>query len=280
MRRDGGAICLPRKAECPHTHLYFLHRLLQPKEVISTRNWPGTAGLKHEAHAAKRALGGWLATPSRGARHGRWAREVFKYIHLKCINTKWVLRTKRLTERYEVAPCRLTEKLQRDRRTKVRGAVQEAESASWRTMGAGKPALSFYSKAKQAIEKEPLYENSKGSGLLCEASCGMLRTRLLRATYTPNLDMTCPLCTLEEESIEHIVLRCPALKPQVSATSSAAATPPEQRQTLLAMALGFRESQEQPQRETVEATKRRLEHWWCTNYLQDRTGPAANTPNQ
>ncbi|KAH7932036.1 hypothetical protein HPB52_024979 [Rhipicephalus sanguineus] len=130
---------------------------------------------------------------------GRWAREVFKYIHLKCINTKWVLRTKRLAERYEVAPCRLTEKPQRDRRTKVREAVQEAESASWRTMAAGKPALSFYSKAKQAIEKEPLYENSKGSGLLCEARCGMLRTRLLRATYTPNLDTTCPLCTLEEE---------------------------------------------------------------------------------
>ncbi|KAH7985362.1 hypothetical protein HPB52_025694 [Rhipicephalus sanguineus] len=211
---------------------------------------------------------------------GRWAREVFKYIHLKCINTKWVLRTKRLAERYEVAPCRLTEKPQWDRRTKVREAVQEAESASWRTMVAGKPALSFYSKAKQAIEKEPLYENSKGSGLLCEARCGMLRTRLLRATYTPNLDTTCPLCTLEEESIEHIVLRCPALKPQVSATSSAAATPPEQRQKLLAMALGFRESQEQPQWETVEATKRRLEHWWCANYLQDRTGPAANTPNQ
>ncbi|XP_049271186.1 uncharacterized protein LOC125758238 [Rhipicephalus sanguineus] len=211
---------------------------------------------------------------------GRWAREVFKYIHLKCINTKWVLRTKRLAERYEVAPCRLTEKPQRDRRTKVREAVQEAESASWRTMAAGKPALSFYSKAKQAIEKEPLYENSKGSGLLCEARCGMLRTRLLRATYTPNLDTTCPLCTLEEESIEHIVLRCPALKPQVSATSSAPATPPEQRQKLLAMALGFRESQEQPQWETVEATKRRLEHWWCANYLQDRTGPAANAPNQ
>ncbi|KAH7972705.1 hypothetical protein HPB52_015745 [Rhipicephalus sanguineus] len=169
---------------------------------------------------------------------------------------EWVLRTKRLAERYEVAPCRLTEKPQRDRRTKVREAVQEAESASWRTMAAGKPALSFYSKAKQAIEKEPLYENTKGSGLLCDARCGMLRTRLLRATYTPNLDTTCPLCTLEEESIEHIVLRCPAWKPQVSATSSAAATPPEQRQKLLAMALGFRESQERPQWETVEATKR------------------------
>ncbi|KAH7976655.1 hypothetical protein HPB52_017512 [Rhipicephalus sanguineus] len=136
------------------------------------------------------------------------------------------------------------------------GSRQEAESASWRTMAAGKPGLSFYSKAKQAIEKEPLYENSKGSGLLCETRCGMLRTRLLRATYTPNLNTACPLCTLEEESIEHIVLRCPALKPQVSATSSAAATPPEQRQKLLAMALGFRESQERPQWETVASAKK------------------------
>ncbi|KAL3209071.1 hypothetical protein MRX96_038366 [Rhipicephalus microplus] len=84
----------------------------------------------------------------------------------------------------------------------------------------------------------------------------MLRIRLLRAMYTPNLETTCTLCTLEEGSIEHIVLCCPALKPQVSATSpSAAATPPEQEQKLLAMALSFRESQ--------------------SNY-----SPAANTPNQ
>ncbi|KAL3190697.1 hypothetical protein MRX96_002361 [Rhipicephalus microplus] len=108
----------------------------------------------------------------------------------------------------------------------------------------------------------------------------MLRTQLLRVTYTPNLDTTCPLCTLEKESIEHIVLCYPALKPQVSATSSsAAATPPEERQKLLAMALDFRESQEKPQWEAVEAVKRRLEHWWCANYLQDRTGLTADASN-
>ncbi|KAH8021167.1 hypothetical protein HPB51_012562 [Rhipicephalus microplus] len=36
---------------------------------------------------------------------------------------------------------------------------------------------------------------------------------------------------------------------------------------IAAMALGFRESQEQPQWEAVEAMKRRLKHWWCANYL-------------
>ncbi|KAH7943148.1 hypothetical protein HPB52_005839 [Rhipicephalus sanguineus] len=119
-------------------------------------------------------------------------------------------------------------------------------------------------KAKQAIEKEPMHENSKGSGLLCEARCGMLRTRLLRARYTPNLDTTCPLCTLEDESIEDIVLHCPALQPQRPrdfTNFTAFAVPPpdeeERQQQLLAMALGFRESQEQPQWEAVETTKRR-----------------------
>ncbi|KAH7971678.1 hypothetical protein HPB52_002169 [Rhipicephalus sanguineus] len=192
-----------------------------------------------------------------------------------------VLRTKRLAERYGVAPCRLTEKPQRDRRAKVREAVQEAESVCWRKTATEKPALSLYSKAKQAIEKEPMYENSKGSGLLCEARCSMLRTRLLRARYTPNLDTTCPLCTLEDESIEHIVLHCPALQPQrprdFTNFTTFAVPPPdkeERQQQLLAMALGFRESQEQPQWEAVETTKRRLEHWWRAN-LQDRTNPAA-----
>ncbi|KAH7940234.1 hypothetical protein HPB52_022554 [Rhipicephalus sanguineus] len=177
---------------------------------------------------------------------GRWAREVYKYIHLKCINTRWVLRTKRLAERYGVAPCRLTEKPQRDRRAKVREAVQEAESACWRKTATEKPALSLYSKAKQEIEKEPMYENSKGSGLLCEARCGMPRTRLLRARYTPNRDTTCPLCTLEGESIEHIVLHRPALKlqrprdftnfttfaavPHPPPTPPAAATPPDEEE--------------------------------------------------
>ncbi|KAH7943520.1 hypothetical protein HPB52_009176 [Rhipicephalus sanguineus] len=95
-----------------------------------------------------------------------WDQGVYKYIHLKCIITPggcyaqnaWPSAT---------GSHRLTEKPQRDRRAKVREAVQEAESVYWRKTATEKPALSLYSKAKQAIEKEPMYENSKGSGLFC-----------------------------------------------------------------------------------------------------------------
>ncbi|KAH7963948.1 hypothetical protein HPB52_023979 [Rhipicephalus sanguineus] len=141
-------------------------------------------------------------------------------------------------------------KPQRGRRTKVRESVQEAESVSRRKTATEKPALNLYSEAKQAGEKDPLYENSKRSRLLCEARCGMLQTRLTRARYTPNLETKCPLCTLEDESIEHIVLHCPALSPQrpraFAATPPAVTTPPDElvrQQQLLPVALGFRKSQ-------------------------------------
>ncbi|KAK8789026.1 hypothetical protein V5799_021198 [Amblyomma americanum] len=31
---------------------------------------------------------------------GRWAREVLKYVHLRCVKTKWARRTKSLAEKY------------------------------------------------------------------------------------------------------------------------------------------------------------------------------------
>ncbi|KAH7982697.1 hypothetical protein HPB52_006625 [Rhipicephalus sanguineus] len=112
-----------------------------------------------------------------------------------------------------------------------------------------------------------LAEDSNREARFESLQCGMLRTRLLRARYTPNLDTTCPLCTLEDESIERIVLHCPALQPQrprdFANFTTFAVLPPdeeERQQQLLAMELGFRESQEQPQWEAVETTKRRLEH--------------------
>ncbi|KAL3195453.1 hypothetical protein MRX96_045676 [Rhipicephalus microplus] len=97
---------------------------------------------------------------------------MYKYYH-PISSTQSGFCTQNACELYEVSPCRLTKKPQREKKTKIREAVEEAEKASWWTMAAGNPALSFYSKAKQVIEKEPLHENSKESGILCEARFNM-----------------------------------------------------------------------------------------------------------
>lgn len=55
-----------------------------------------------------------------------------------------------------------------------------------------------------------LYDNSRGSGLFGTARAGMLNTQIHRAHYL-NVDIQCRLCGGEEESIEHLVLRCSRL---------------------------------------------------------------------
>lgn len=203
---------------------------------------------------------------------GRWAREVFKCITYRCLRTKWVARTKRLGERYGIAAARLTEPPRHDRRQKVRDQVATVELERWRKAAQEKPALSFYSGNKTGIAKEPIYDNARGSGLLCEARSGVLRTRVLRAKYTEGLDTTCSSCNQAEETVRHVVLECTELKPpavvavtqdpDVTAPLGAGAdvqvAPPDP----LAMALGFRGPKQQPHWEAVETTKRRLEHWW------------------
>ncbi|KAH7955536.1 hypothetical protein HPB52_001210 [Rhipicephalus sanguineus] len=130
-----------------------------------------------------------------------------------------------------------------------------------------KRALALYWEAKTDIAKEALYDNSRGSGLLCEARSGVLRTRSLRARYTAELDTMCPLCQGAEETIRHIVLECTGLRPAIhdaqdSGTSAQGATGATNDSSALARALGFRGSGEPPSWEAVEATKRRLECWW------------------
>lgn len=197
---------------------------------------------------------------------GRWAREVYKYITLRCITTKWVARTKRLAERYGVAPVRLAETAERGWREKVRRQVSRVEEERWRKAAEEKPALAVYSGGKADIGKELFYENSTGSGLLFEARSGMLRTRQLRAKYTAGIDATCPSCGLAEETVAHIVLECPGLRPPPSDGAAHS----------LAIALGFRGRGEQPNWQAVETTKRRLGLWWRNRATQTPTPTASN----
>ncbi|XP_037526208.2 retrovirus-related Pol polyprotein from type-2 retrotransposable element R2DM [Rhipicephalus sanguineus] len=210
-----------------------------------------------------------------GLPDGRWAREVYKYVHLRSVRTKWVARTRSLSERYRVEAIRLTAPLQRDTRKKVRESVSAVETERWRESGRAKRALALYWEAKTDIAKEALYDNSRGSGLLCEARSGVLRTRSLRARYTAELDTMCPLCQGAEETIRHIVLECTGLRPAIhdaqdSGTSAQGATGATNDSSALARALGFRGSGELPSWEAVEATKRRLECWWRKQVEQTR----------
>ncbi|KAH7984200.1 hypothetical protein HPB52_017967 [Rhipicephalus sanguineus] len=194
-------------------------------------------------------------------------REVYKYVHLLSVRTKWVARTRSLSERYRVEAIRLTAPLQRDTRRKVRESVSAVETERWRESGRAKRALALYREEKTDIAKEALYDNSRGSGLLCEARSGVIRTRSLRARYTAELDTMCPLCQVAEETIRHIVLECTGLRPAIhhaqdSGTSGQSTMGATNDNSALARALGFRGSGELPSWEAVEATKRRLECWW------------------
>ncbi|KAH9384306.1 hypothetical protein HPB48_026299 [Haemaphysalis longicornis] len=212
----------------------------------------------------------------------RWAREVFKYITYRCLRTKWVARTKHLGERYGIAAAGLTEPPRHNRRQKVRDQVATAELERWRKAALEKPALNIYSRNKTNIEKESIYDNARGSGLLCEARSGVLRTRVLRAKFTEGLDTTCSSCNQAEETVRHVVLECTELKPpaavavtedlDVSASLSARADVQVALPDPLAMALGFHGPKQQPHWEAVEVTKRRLEHWWRKNITEGFRG--------
>lgn len=119
---------------------------------------------------------------------GRWAREVYKYGHLCCTNTKWMTRTGKLAQRYDVPQVRLTEALKPNWRLKVRDRVRETENAKWRGDAQARPSLRVYCEGKDCISREEIYDNSRGSGLLGEARSGVLRTRVMRAKFSLDLD--------------------------------------------------------------------------------------------
>ncbi|KAG0437243.1 hypothetical protein HPB47_017538, partial [Ixodes persulcatus] len=68
---------------------------------------------------------------------------------------------------------------------------------------------------KHNIRAEDFYDNSLGSRLLFEARAGALRTLAYRQRFDPMIiTIQCRLCDQEAETIEHLVLRCPALTPK------------------------------------------------------------------
>lgn len=142
----------------------------------------------------------------------RWARRIFDYLGLRCLQTRWVKRVYQLRKKNGF----FTDPVQEDSEGKwTRGRVRDAETAHWMEEAGKKSTLDVYRAHKHNIRAEDFYDNSLGSRLLFEARAGALRTLAYRQRFDPTImTIQCRLCDQEAETIEHLVLRCPALTPK------------------------------------------------------------------
>ncbi|KAL3254034.1 hypothetical protein MRX96_054327 [Rhipicephalus microplus] len=181
----------------------------------------------------------------------RWARQMYKYIHLRSYNTKWATRTKVLTEWFGVETTRLTAVPQAGQRHKVREHVRAAELERWRTSTKTKLALSVYRTNKQAVGPERFYDNIRGSSLLSEAHGWVLRTRAMQAKFTLSMPTTCHRCNAAEETIQNAVLVCVGLQPGPPLEQPLGQTNPSYS-SAFATALGFCEQGAPPNWKKIE----------------------------
>ncbi|KAH7953359.1 hypothetical protein HPB49_007349 [Dermacentor silvarum] len=140
----------------------------------------------------------------------------------------------------------------------VSNQVRQRETEMWRMAMDTKSTLQLYRTCKTDIHREDFYDNSIGSSLLFEARAGALRTLEYRHHFDPTIASTiCRACGEEDESIEHIVLRCKRLP----------TLPPED--ATFSRTLGFRSADDATSGNgdevllaAVMVTKRRLSEWW------------------
>ncbi|KAG0414046.1 hypothetical protein HPB47_008799 [Ixodes persulcatus] len=118
----------------------------------------------------------------------RWARRVFDYIRVNCVQTQWTKRVNQLRKKYEFFTQPVME------------ATAKAETTHWVKEASKKSSLQIYSAHKDIIGREAYYYNSIGSRLLFEARAGALRTRLYWQRKT--------------KSNTHLVLHCTGLTPE------------------------------------------------------------------
>ena len=180
----------------------------------------------------------------------RWARKLFRYINIVGIRTQWCARVQTLRRKYGFLAR--TEDEAAERKTAIRTLVRQAENAQWSANAQRKTTMALYCEHKGEISAEPLYDNSVGSTLLFEARAGALRTLSYRRHFDadPDVQMAlCRVCGSEEETTEHIILKCTQLTPRPT------------EGTTLPLALGF-ESSENRRYNAVSVAKARLRMWW------------------
>ncbi|KAH7985249.1 hypothetical protein HPB52_024227 [Rhipicephalus sanguineus] len=113
--------------------------------------------------------------------------------------------------------------------------VRQTENAQWSANVQRNTTMVLYCAHKGEISTEPLCDNSVGSMLLFEAQAGALRTLRYRRHFDANPDVQvalCKVCGGEQETTEHIVLKCTQLTPRPT------------EGTTLPLALGFESTED------------------------------------
>ncbi|CAN7997050.1 unnamed protein product, partial [Ixodes hexagonus] len=136
----------------------------------------------------------------------RWARRVFDYISVNCVQTRWTKRIYQLRKKYGFFTQPVMEATASKWACEVRRRFKEAETAHWVEEANKKSSLQIYSAHKETIGPETYYDNGLGSRLLFEARAGALRTRLYRQRFDPTIDSV--HCDQEDETTVHLVLHC------------------------------------------------------------------------
>ncbi|XP_075728810.1 uncharacterized protein LOC142770846 [Rhipicephalus microplus] len=175
----------------------------------------------------------------------RWARKVFSYLYMKNVDTKWRKLTRKLTRKYIE-----NSRWPNQKELSVKKKVKETETDMWRMGMMKKSALEIYQTFKQEIAKERIYDNTRGSSLLFEATTGVLRTKTYRAKYE-GVDTVCSACGEEEETAEHLIMFCKGLHSIVQDDGAE-----------FFKALVFREREGKIDFKRVHLTRRRLSDWW------------------
>lgn len=221
----------------------------------------------------------------------RW---VLEYIVYRERHTRWSKRTRRLRSLYGLpAPCLEGGQLPAMSPNTLRKLANQREETKWREGAGKKVTLTMYCREKQSIRKATCYDNSRGSDLLAEARLGALRTRVWRKRTGGTLPTECVACGVVEESAEHVLLVCTAIKPtpsaatleealgfrapsQRSSVESAAddgpagtpmsltsgATSREKKSNAMVAANAAAGATRAPGGNAVQTSKRRLEDWW------------------
>ncbi|KAL1440372.1 hypothetical protein MTO96_001196 [Rhipicephalus appendiculatus] len=133
------------------------------------------------------------------------------------MRTPWVRRLYRIEHKFGLFRAPLIANSPADWAKQARERVREQEEAHWMHSMVKKSTLTVYRCQKTSIGMVHLYDNSLGSKLLFEARAGTLRTVVrLRTINRDVYDVRCRVCGKEDETIDHVVLRCEGIGPAVA----------------------------------------------------------------
>ena len=90
--------------------------------------------------------------------------------------------------------------------------ITEYDTQIWMEEMLHKPSLQWYRIGKKKIGYEMCYRNTKHSAYLAKARTNSLQLEVHLGRGLENYDRTCKLCRIEDEDLEHFLIRCPALQ--------------------------------------------------------------------